>query len=46
MFHPKKHHAPLRFRPLHEADPETWRRLIAANPIPSETVTELSLIHI
>ena len=43
MFHPKKHHAPLRFRPLHEADPETWRRLIAANPIPSETVTEGAL---
>lgn len=36
MSHPKNPHSPLHFQPLSEADPETWRRLIAANPVPRQ----------
>ena len=43
MSHPEKPKSSLRFQPLGEADPEAWRRLQAANPVPRHTAGDGSL---
>ena len=43
MSHPEKPKSPLRFQPLGEADPQAWRRLQAANPVPRHAAGDGSL---